>query len=157
MVDLPNPEYGWAIAQRGTVHTLLRNYDQALQDFERSLELESESDWTLYMRSLTYRTLSQTKNAEADIATAIEISCKNYQDNPKKYRDIFNIAIYYLTTGDVDQAKRLCQEALGKNFSTSRIREAIRDIEDLLTILPNYPNAEDLRSHLQATLAGFAQ
>ncbi|MGB3300054.1 MAG: hypothetical protein WBA76_17465, partial [Phormidesmis sp.] len=150
-VELNSKDY-WHVRKRGEVDLLLGNYNQALQDFELSIELNSNIDWTFYMRSLAHTALKQTENAKADIEQAINLAHKDYEANPQNCRNIFNLAIYHLTAGNVEQSNHLYQEALNKGPSTKLIKAVIRDLEDLLTVLPNFPNAELMRSRLQASL-----
>ncbi len=148
-----DPEYEWAITSRGEVRSLTGNYTQALKDFNRALELDPNNNWTLYFRLLTYRAIHQTENANADIAQAIKLAQQACEANPLNLYNIFNLAIYHLTAGDVAQAKHLYQDALAKEPPAERIKDAIRDLEDLLTVLPNFPQAQDLCSHLKSALS----
>ncbi len=104
------------------------------------------------MRSLTYRSLPQPENAKADIERAIKLAQQDYEARPVDHQNVFNLAIYHLTAGDVGQAKHLYQDVLEKASSAKLIKEAIRNIEDLLTVLPNFPHAQDLCSYLKSAL-----
>ena len=142
----------WNVRKRGEVNLLLGNHEKALQDFESSLQLDADNNWTFYERSLAYRTLQRVEKAESDIQQAIQLAQQNYEEKPQDYH-IFNLAIYHLTAGDISKAKHLYQDALDKASSIRIIKEAIRDLDDLLAVLPNFPNAEELRSYLQSALA----
>jgi tetratricopeptide (TPR) repeat protein len=151
-----DPEYRGAITQRGKACLLLGNYTKALQDFDRALQIDTDDNWTLYVRSLAYTALNQTENARIDIHQAIELAKKDYRTKPQDCRNIFNLAIYHLNTGEIEQAKHLYQEALSQEPSLSLLKEAIRDLEDLLAVLPNHPqqaHAKALHHDLQAALA----
>ncbi len=150
-VELDSKDH-WNVYERGKVDLLLGNYKQALQDFELSIELDPSNDWTFYVRSLAHTALKQTEDAKTDIEQAIDLAHKDYEANPQNFQNIFNLAIYHLTAGNVEQSNHLYQEALNKEPSTRLTREAIRDLEDLLTVLPNYSNAELMRSRLQSAL-----
>jgi tetratricopeptide (TPR) repeat protein len=150
-----NSENEGAIAQRGEVYLLLGKYEQALQDFEQVLQTETDNDWIFYTRSLAHTALNQTENARTDIHKAIQLAQKDYETKPQDCRNIFNLAIYHLISGEIKQATSLCQEALSKEPSLSRIKAAIRDLEDLLAVLPNHPHqtqAKALHYDLQAAL-----
>ena len=135
----------WNVRKRGEVNLLLGNHEKALQDFESSLQLDADNHWTFYERSLAYRTLQQVEKAESDIQQAIQLAQQGSEAKPQDCQKIFNLAIYHLTAGDMSKAKHLCQDALDKESPIRRIKEAIRDLDDLLTVLPNFPNAEELR------------
>ena len=147
----------WAITNRGGARLLTRNYTQAIQDFNRSLELDANSYITLGLRSVAYRAIHQNENAESDIEQAIKIAQKDYDANPLNHFNIFNLAICHLAAGDVAQAKHLCQDALEKDPPVRYIEDAIRKLEGLLIVLPNFPNAQDLCSYLKSFLAEASQ
>lgn len=148
-----DPEYDWAIAGRGFVYLLLGDYEQSLQNFDQSLQMDAHSDWHLYLRALTYTALTQTEPAKADIEAAIKLAQQSYETNPQDCQNIFNLAIYHLIANNPEQATILCQDALAKEPPLRLIKAAIRDIKDLLTVLPSYPHAEELRSYLSSALA----
>ncbi|MEM8503706.1 MAG: tetratricopeptide repeat protein [Cyanobacteria bacterium P01_D01_bin.1] len=148
-----DPEAEWAIASRGEVWSLTNNYTEALKDLNRSLELDTENDWVFYHRSLVYRALGQTENAEADIQQAIQLATLDYENQPLDHQTTFNLAIYHFTAGNTTRAKQLYQYTLTKSPSVYRIKDAIRDLKDLLTILPNHLGTEEMLSNMQSALA----
>lgn len=147
-----NDKDAWNVEKRGEVNLLLGHYESALQDFELSLKLKFD-DWTLHKRSLAYTALKHMEKAKADTEQAIKIAEQVYRAGPQDCRNIFNLAICHLVAGELDKARHLYQDSLEKKPSTEVLREAIRDVEDLLTVLPNFPNSEELRSYLQSALA----
>jgi len=149
---LGNKNY-WRVHKRGELNLLLGAQEEALRDFESSLKLKPENDWALYMRSLAHKTLNKTENATADIQQAITLAQQTYEADSQDSRNTFNLAIYHLVVGNPDKAKRLSQEAISKSTPNIYIKEAIRDLEDLLTVLPNFPTAGDLYSFLQTSLS----
>ena len=61
--------------------------------------------------------------------------------------------------GDLDQATHFYQDALIREAPVSLINGAIYDLQELLTILPNYPHAQAMQAFLESvrywTLANF--
>lgn len=148
-----DPAYGWAIASRGEIYALIGNYDQALSDFNRAIKIDADSDWGFYFRSLIYRALGQLEKVEVDIARSIQMAQQEYEVKPQDCQTIFNLAIYHLTDGNLERTQHLFQEVLAKMSGVHHLKAAIRDLDDLLTILPHYPHAEAMRDLLKSELA----
>lgn len=68
-------------------------------------------------------------------------------------QNAFKLAIYPFTAGNTAHANQLYQDTLAKSLSTYRLKAAIRNLKDLLTILPNHPGTEEMLSNMQAALA----
>lgn len=147
-----DPEDKWAINQRGECLLLLKRYSDGLKDFDRAIELDRHNDWPHYDRALAHLALKQADAANADLARAIELAQQVYEKDPLDWRNTFNLALYTLVAQKPDRAQDLYQEVAHKEIPIERIRAAIRDLEDLLAILPNYPKAEQMRDYLESFL-----
>ncbi|BAY16673.1 tetratricopeptide repeat protein [Anabaenopsis circularis NIES-21] len=147
-----NPKHDWAIYRRGEIYLLLKQYNQALADFNLAIELESNDIWYFYVRALAYQALQEEQKAKADFNIAIQMAQQKYQKNSQDWRNTFNLALYYLTAGNFEQAESLYNDALSKGLPADIIREAIRDIDIFLTVFPNYESAICMRELLQSSL-----
>ena len=127
-------------------------YKEALHDLEKALELTPNNDWRLYERSLVLRCLNQEAAALADVRRAIEIASAVYQEQPGNWRNTLNLALYHLAIGDTEQAERLYREACSGDAPPYLIREAIEDIDDFLTVVPDHEQAKAMRAMLQKHL-----
>ncbi|MEH2437322.1 MAG: hypothetical protein V7K25_24325 [Nostoc sp.] len=63
---------------------MLKLYNEALADFNRVINLDSDSNWKLYNRALTYLALNQPDKARADLALAIKLAKEHYKKDPPK-------------------------------------------------------------------------
>ncbi len=86
------------------------------------------------------------------MAQAIKFAQEAYQSDFPDYQNTCVIAIFHLTAGNISQSKHLYQNALANKPIAEPIKYAIGNLKDLLTVLPNFPNAENLRNYLQAAL-----
>jgi tetratricopeptide (TPR) repeat protein len=64
-------------ALRGTMRGSIREYDGALQDLNRAIELDKEYAWAIGSRGLTYQLMGQYESALADLTRAIQLDEKS--------------------------------------------------------------------------------
>ncbi|NET59704.1 MAG: tetratricopeptide repeat protein [Symploca sp. SIO2E6] len=140
-----NPKFDWAIAQRGKIYILMEHYEQALQDFNRAIELNPK-DYYLYLRSLTYLILQKTDSAKADLNNAIKIAQNQHSQKPDDCRNTFNLALYYLVSGNLSTAQDLYQATLQHGAPQFQIRYAIQDLKDMLRVLPDETRFQEIRN-----------
>jgi tetratricopeptide (TPR) repeat protein len=148
-----NPEYIWAIRCRGEVYLMLSRYDLALKDLNEAIELDSTYDFRFYHRALVYFSLHKPDLGKVDLNSAIEIATKKHTENSADCDNTFNLALYYLVADEIPTAQNFYQIALQHNPSAHDIRDAIRDLEDLLKVLNDVPSAQQtigkLKQHLK--------
>jgi tetratricopeptide (TPR) repeat protein len=147
-----DPDDAWAIAHRGETYRLMGCYAEALADFERAIALEPDQDWYLYDRALTRRALGQVDLAQADLTAAIQVARRTYDHDPRDLPNTFNLALYHLTVAEAEEAERLYREALSGGGSPYHIREAIRELDDFLALVSDYPQARAMRELFQEHL-----
>ena len=147
-----NPKLDWAIAYRGQTYLMLKLYNEALVDFSHAIDLDSDSNWNLYNRALAYQSLNQPDKARSDLALAIKLAKQHYEKDPQNWSNAFNLALYYLAAQYTKPAEQLCRYVLSQGASSESIREAIQDLNDFLTVFPNYVQAISLRELLQSSL-----
>jgi hypothetical protein len=75
-----------------------------------------------------------------------DILKKRQQD----WQNTFNLAVYHLAAGQTAVAEKLYYE--GASAPASSIQEAIDDLDDLLTVLPEHEQATAMRDYLQQIL-----
>ena len=59
--------------QRGTVYYEEREYDKAIADFTKAIEIDPKNASGYHGRALVYRATDKTEKAEADFAKAREL------------------------------------------------------------------------------------
>jgi tetratricopeptide (TPR) repeat protein len=101
----------------GLAHSGLKMYDEAIKDFEKSLELDPQSETTYFNRSITYRMLGDSlsdkkyyKLAADDLTKCIEIS-----PNKPSYR--FLRGVCYHLVGNRGEACDDFTDALNMNYT----------------------------------------
>lgn len=106
----------------------------------------------MYDRALTYLALNQANKAQIDLALAIKLAKQHYEKDTKDWRNTFNLALYYLAAHYTQPAEQLYRYTLSQGASLERIRIAIQDLNDFLTVFPNHVQATSMRQLLQSSL-----
>ncbi|MEH2406936.1 tetratricopeptide repeat protein [Nostoc sp.] len=65
-----------ALGWRGETYRLMERYPEALQDFDRAIELNPKYDWAIALRGLTFCLMERYLEALEDIDRAIELNPK---------------------------------------------------------------------------------
>nr|MDZ8019099.1 tetratricopeptide repeat protein [Nostoc sp. SerVER01] len=61
---------------RGETYRLMKRYTEALQDFDRAIELDPKDAWAIALRGQTYQSMEQYTQALQDFDRAIELDPK---------------------------------------------------------------------------------
>ena len=147
-----DPNYSWAICKRGQVYLPLKQYGQALQNFKTAIDIKA-TNWRYYCQALAHLGLRQTENAQSDLNQAVQMAREDYRKDSDNYRNAVNLALYYIVARRHNKAKQLYQKVACKEAPLLYIREAISDLQNLLTIFPNYPHAQEMEGFLQSVLS----
>jgi tetratricopeptide (TPR) repeat protein len=65
-----------AVGWRGETYRLMKRYSEALQDFDRTIELDPNYSWAIASRGQTYRSMERYAEALQDFDRAIELNPK---------------------------------------------------------------------------------
>ncbi|MDB9525846.1 tetratricopeptide repeat protein [Oscillatoria sp. CS-180] len=147
-----DPEYEWAIAQRSFTYLLMHRFEKALEECHRAIELGLNNDLIYCVQAIVYLALQKSDEAEAAIAKVIALAEEDYEKDSEDTDNIFGLAIFHLINKDLEQSQNFYQEAISKDPSSLKIREAIYDLKMLLKVLPGYPGAEEMQSYLNGVL-----
>ncbi|NJN86577.1 MAG: tetratricopeptide repeat protein [Leptolyngbyaceae cyanobacterium SL_7_1] len=147
-----NPELDWAIGSRGQTYLLIGRYQEALIDFSRAIELDPKDDWWLYDRAITYQALGQPDQAKADLAQAIPMAQTKYDQDPENWNNTFNLALYHLAANNTDRVTFFYRDAIHRGAPATRIRVALKDLEDFLTVFPEHRLGQFAQQFLQRAL-----
>ena len=131
---------------------MLKLYNEALADFNRAIDLDSDSNWKLYNRALAYQALNQPDKAWADLALAIKLAKQHYEKDAKDWSNAFNLALYYLAAQYHQPAERLYLHVLSQGATLEHTHAAIQDLNDFLTVFPDHVQATSMRQLLQSFL-----
>ncbi|MCY7323723.1 MAG: tetratricopeptide repeat protein, partial [Phormidesmis sp. CAN_BIN36] len=147
-----NFKHDWAMAGRGEMYLLFGRYREALVDFNHAVESNAKDDWWLYDRAITYQALGQVEQAKADLAQALYLAQADYEKDPEDWVNTFNLALYHLAAKEDEQAKSFYRDALRRDAPAPRIRLALQDLENFLTIFPDHRLARAAHQVLQKEL-----
>jgi len=148
-----DPKDAWAIRERGETYLLIGRYEEALTDFNRIVELDAEKDWRLYDRAIAHQALGHIEQSRIDLAQAILLARVKYEKDPEHWLNTFNLGLYYLAAAAADdQAKHFYRDALRRGAPAHRIRVALQDLADFLTVFPNHKLARAVQQVLQKEL-----
>ncbi|MEY9935186.1 lipoprotein NlpI [Catenulispora sp. GP43] len=111
-----DPDFEWAITNRGWTYQFMKRYDEALTDFTRSLELDPDKAWAIATRSQTYQAVKRYNEALIDIDRALELD-----DDPEDgwYRYLRAIVLFFLDRGSEATAELASAVALVRSRSES--------------------------------------
>ena len=140
-----------AIRNRGYIYLKFQLYNEALTDFNQAIELNKKEGWYLYCRALAYQKLNQADKAQTDIYNAMKLAKESYDKDSKHWRNTFNLALYSLGAGKIQQAQKLYQYGLANHAPLEMIQMAMRDLNHFLLIIPGHVQAEAMRQLLQST------
>lgn len=151
IVELDDKEV-WAIGGRGYVYLLLGHYTESLTELTKALSIE-ESAWYLYCRGLAYLVQNQMAMAHNDLMRAIELGNIDCVSDPDDWRNTLNLMLYNLVAGDTASAERFLQEAFDRSVPAPHLQYTCRDLEELLTVLPDHAQAHAFLQRIEAHLA----
>ncbi len=144
-IELNSNSIGPWLMFRGETYRSMQCYEEALQDLNRAAELDPDMDWSQYQGALTHQALDQPEPAKANLERAIQVARQRYEGSPHQSWNTFNLALYYLVAGNIEQAKQFYRDGIARNATATSIQDAITDIEDFLKSLPQHPMAEFAR------------
>ena len=150
-----NPQEGLDVGEHNKIRSQISNIylkngqpKKALKELNQASKLNPENDWTYYIRAIAYLKLNQTEPAKADLQQAISIAQATQAKDTTDWKNNFNLALYYLAAGQFEESNRLYNRA--SEASTDSIEDAIRDLDDYLTLFPDRLQARDVRDRLSA-------
>ncbi len=118
---------------RGVTYGQMGQYEQALQDFDRAIQLDDKYAWAIANRGVTYRLMGQYEQALQDFDRAIQLDDKNASV-------IANRGETYRRMGQYEQALQDFDHAIQLDDKSAWI---IRQRGITYRALKNYPKALD--------------
>lgn len=107
----------------------------------------------LYNRALIYQKLGRATEAVADLAYAIRLTQQRLEETPKNVSNTFNLALYYLASGQSEKAEQFYNEGLAHEVSSHYVRSALQDLREFSYIFPDQPYAQVKCEQLQMAMA----
>jgi tetratricopeptide (TPR) repeat protein len=149
-----NPDSVWPLCLRGETYRHLGRHEEALADLNRAVDLHAYPP-SLYQRALAYQCLGQSGEAEADFRAALQILWQTYGGFPDAWLQTLSLATAFVAVGEVEEAQRLCREALSGGASPYCFAWTVRELEDLMTVFPGHPAALAVQGLLKQHLEGI--
>lgn len=113
---------------------------------------EKRYEDAVYNHALVYLALKQLDKARTCLAPAIQFATEHCKKDAKDWHNTFNLALYCLAAQYTQKADYFYHYALLKGASSESISEAIQDLNDFLTVLPNHLQATFILKLLQSSL-----
>jgi tetratricopeptide (TPR) repeat protein len=95
---LSDPEDVTVYIDRGSIHALMENYDNALQDYNRAIRVNPRVSTAYFNRGLVYINLNQYEQAIADLDLFLD-------RNPRDAQAYYHRALVYEKAGDRKKAR----------------------------------------------------
>lgn len=143
---------GIAIQHRLEIFSKLNLQNEYLVDLNSLLTIKLIQEKIVYMRALAYKSLNQIEPARVDLDLAISSAQQRYVQGLEHPANTFNLALYYLAIGNIEQARFFYRDAIDRGAPSDRIQVAIEDLEDFLTVFPDHTMAKAARDALKKRL-----
>ena len=147
-----DPTSAWTVINQGRVLKALTRYELSLSAIERAIVLNSQDDWFFYERAIVRQKLDPGSTSPVDLQQAITMAHDAYQTDPLDWHNLFNLALYYVASGEEALAEELYRVGSQEQPGTVALQVALRDLDDYLRLFPDDAAAARLRALLQACL-----
>ncbi|MEH1859789.1 MAG: tetratricopeptide repeat protein [Nostoc sp.] len=134
-----------ALCWRGETYRLMERYTEALQDFDRAIELDPKYEWAIASRGFTYRLMERYTEALQDFDRAIELDPKSAWAIAGRGQTYKSMARYTEALQDFDRAIELDPKldwaiaGRGQIYkSMEHYTEALQDFDRAIELNPKY-------------------
>ena len=79
-----NPNFANAYFHRGVAYQRLEQYERAIQDFSKAIELNPNNDWSYLARSAAYKAIGDNEKAQKDRDKVEEMLVSRIMKNGNK-------------------------------------------------------------------------
>lgn len=141
VIDL-TPDYADAFINRGLIYLKFEEFDKAISDFDRAIEIDINKPNAYYNRGLAYSDLKLHDKAIADYTKTIELDPEDsqaYYNRGNEYLDLEEIALAFK---DYDKALELDLEYVDAYFNRGIIYTKTGDYEKAIA---DYKEALELK------------
>jgi tetratricopeptide (TPR) repeat protein len=84
-ITSPKPSYAYIFSNRGLTHTDLKQFDDALDDFNQAIRLDSKYMPAYLNRGLEYERRGDVQHAKEDFSTAVALPAEDYDFGHEKH------------------------------------------------------------------------
>ncbi|MEH1951707.1 MAG: tetratricopeptide repeat protein [Nostoc sp.] len=134
-----------ALCWRGETYRLMERYTEALQDFDRAIELDPKYEWAIASRGFTYRLMERYTEALQNFDRAIELDLKSAWAIAGRGQTYKSMGRYTEALQDFDRAIELDPKldwaiaGRGQTYkSMEHYTEALQDFDRAIELNPKY-------------------
>ncbi|MEI1375733.1 tetratricopeptide repeat protein [Nostoc sp. UHCC 0926] len=143
-----------ALGWRGQTYRLMERYPEALQDFDRAIELDPKYDWAIAHRGDTYRIMRRYAEALQDFDRAIELNPKYNWAIALRGYTYHSMKRYPEALQDIDRAIELNPKL---DWSIAHRGGTYRSMKRYPEALEDFDRAIELNPKLDWAIAGRGQ
>jgi tetratricopeptide (TPR) repeat protein len=114
-------DHAWARARRGAAYMGMKQYDDALTDFNLALKLDGDhTAWTRAHRGIMHRKMGQYEKARDDLSQALKLDSppawiKEELEETNKRIKIYNLGMNHLKVGRYEDARTSFTQVIDKD------------------------------------------
>ena len=153
-------KFDWAIASLGVTYRLMGRYEEALVDLNRAIALDEKYGWHRYDRAQIHYLLHHENAFQQDMKDAIELA-KQACFSPDNIFDYwgwsFSVAVFALFFVSGSEMQLSYEQLIAVCPLRWVLQEALKDLEDLLTVQPQNALVPPLQDKLQARIQELEQ
>ncbi|MEE4545262.1 tetratricopeptide repeat protein, partial [Streptomyces sp. V4-01] len=147
-----DPSLTWLLVERGEAHRQADQFDEAIADYTAALQQDPTNAWMHYLLGLVLRGKGLGGEDEP-WGRAVELLNRDAQNGPDAVHAHGNLLIVFCAMGDWRAASEQLEYFLAFAPAENRVREAMKDLEDLAGTLPiDADQLGQVRYRLQRTL-----
>jgi tetratricopeptide (TPR) repeat protein len=120
-VIIQDGNHAWARARRGAAYMGMKQYDDALTDFNLALKLDGDhTAWTCAHRGIMHRKMGQYEKARDDLSQALKLDSppawiKEELEETNKRIKIYNLGMDHLKVGRYEDARTSFTQVIDKD------------------------------------------
>lgn len=151
MID--STEGGWIDYEIGETYFKLRQFDKALEYYDKALDTGIVDAWIHYKKGFALIIDGRASEGMNELNRAIEESKSALSAINQNPMLLFNLGLFHLAKEDVAEAGNYYAKALNVKASRSKIWEAIRDLEGFLEVRPEQLGSQNILNTLKEKLS----
>jgi tetratricopeptide (TPR) repeat protein len=146
-----------ALSMKAEILIESRESDKAIMVLRRALELNPDNDWIHCLQGLANSIIGKTGQAARNYQEAKRHAESRLAANPRDSRVQFNLALYYLVTGDQEKAWAAYKRGVEICTEERWFKCAIEDLEMLERLELDIQGISQMKELLETALATFRE
>ena len=150
IADNPNDDCAWCAL--GETFLFYRETNQAIKALDRAFQINCQYSRTYYALALLHLTLDELDLFKVKLTMAIQIVQTRYDQSPNDWRNVLELALYYLINDQAAAADSLYRQAATQRAPRNHIKTAIWNLRIFLTLFPGFSQIQQRISLLEAVV-----